>query len=999
MAAPIDWLVLTAANRVQARGYVSQLEERAARQALAECKRWMVVPDPGGRRAGSGGSTLWVLYRLADALARECADKASLGDVFAGRRVVIVHSGGDSRRLCAYAAQGKLFVPLPADTTDGEPAALFDLLLRNISALPAPAAGQILIASGDVLLTFDPGTVDFNRPGLTGVAYLGPMERGRHHGVYVADRAGCVLDFLQKPDEETARSRRAMDDVGRVMVDTGLLSLDPAVAGRWLAAAGVKKRKGSVDVAPGLLNDIASGKCPPLDLYEQFLMALPPGRDLPSYLTLVSGSTGGIGAHRRRLRSLYRILHGCPFHVNVLPYCEFFHIGSSRELLSNIGLLNRTARTYGFSNFHRSSVAGRASLECAFVYNSFLESKEISAGQDVLIEGVHTDQPLLLPGRNIVVGYPKEARTPLRLPEGMGLVCLPVRPGRSSGRQPREPGTLPWSAVLFGIGEDFKSSGRWDKRIWPIGPVDQVLREVLGDGGGSSPVSRKARVPAGLPRVSLGELLALVDHDRILLQRREIRRLVDLRTCGELLERDPWLPASRVISFIRTREDSAAVMRQIDSLLDRIGDFPQRARLFRLAHLIHRNYRAALPSRPTLRGSALERAAFDAVAGAVAQEITISDRPRRLCIQRDQVVWVTCPVRLDFMGGWSDTPPICVELGGATLNAAVTLNGQYPVQVIAKRTDRPAIKLTSLDLGQRVELSETPHACEYQNPADWSALPKAALVLAGGCPPDPGKPLKRWLGSLGGGLDIALFSALPKGSGLGTSSILGAAMLACLARVLDEPLSQESLIARTSNLEQLMTTGGGWQDQIGGITPGVKLIRTDPGARQTPRLHWVPFDMSPAGPFGSRLLLFYTGYKRMARHILQSVVNRYLSRDPAAIALIRRLKAEAEKMQSALASGDVEEFGRGIDCYWELKKALDPGSTNKQIEALLKPLSRYLTGKVLPGAGGGGFIFMVARDAESALLVRRTLERNPPNSLARFFDFDIDRKGLSVTVL
>jgi len=54
---------------------------------------------------------------------------------------------------------------------------------------------------------------------------------------------------------------------------------------------------------------------------------------------------------------------------------------------------------------------------------------------------------------------------------------------------------------------------------------------------------------------------------------------------------------------------------------------------------------------------------------------------------------------------------------------------------------------------------------------------------------------------------------------------------------------------------------------------------------------------------------------------------------------------------------------------------------------------------LLPAAGGGGFVFMVARDAECAARVRRILETNPPNALARFFDFSVDQKGLSVTVL
>jgi fucokinase len=692
MCAQIDWLILTAANRAQARGYAIQLEGRASRQALSGVARWRVIQDPGGRRVGSGGSTLWVLYELARAFARRKPDARSIRELFEGRRILIIHSGGDSRRLCAYAAQGKIFVPLPADTDGGHPAALFDLVLKNLAGLPAPDSGQVLIASGDVLLTFDPATVNFDRRGVTGVAYPGPIERGSRHGVYAADRNGRVLDFLQKPDEETARSRHAVDAAGRVLVDTGLLSLDPATVECWLAAAGVRLRAGKLEAHHGLLRDIVSGKCPALDLYEQFLMAMVPALDLASYLRQVAQPSMGDGVHYRRLESLYRALHGRPFFVNVLPYCEFFHIGSSRELLSNISVLNRTAHTYGFSNFHRSSVAERASLEGALVYNSILGSRQIAAGEGVLLEGVHTDEPVDLAGHNIVVGYPKEVKTPLRLPEGKGLVCLPVRPRRAAGRRLSTPNSEKWSAVLFDIDEDFKTSGKWEARLWPVGLIDQVLRDLFD--------------PAeSLPRASLAELLNLVDHQRLIQDRVEIQRLGELRTLGDLLARDPWLPASRVLSLIRTRKESAFALKQIDTLLSRDTGFLQQARLFQLAHLIHQTYRTLLPSRPKLRGNALARAAFDAAAGAVAQEIEIPQKSRCFGILPDQVVWVTCPVRIDLMGGWSDTPPACVELGGTVVNAAVTLNGQYPVQVIAKLTDRPLIKLTSLDLSQHVEMT------------------------------------------------------------------------------------------------------------------------------------------------------------------------------------------------------------------------------------------------------------------------------------------------------
>ena len=1026
----IDWLVLTAANPVQARAYTAQLKARAKRGMFAPPSRWSVIPDPGERRVGSGGSTLWVLFKLANALVRSRPDARAIRQLFEGRRILIIHSGGESRRLCAYAAQGKIFLPLPCSTPNGHPATLFDLIVTDLAGLPSPPGGQVLIAAGDVLLSFDPAAVDFTKPGVTGVAYPGPMERGSRHGVYVAGPDGCVHDFIQKPDENTARARGAIDAVGRVLVDTGLVSLDPASVELWLESAGAQFRSGEITAGSGLLGDVGNGESPPIDLYQHLLMTMAPALDISSYLeALIAPQGKGNARHLRQLERLYRALHRHPFHVNVLPYCDFFHIGSSQELLSNVGTLSRTARTHRFSNFDRSFVADHASLEGSFVYNSILESAQISAEQGVLIESVHARCPVELSGRNIVVGWPQEARVPLRLPEGWGMACLPVC---GSGRESAAAGAKLWSVVLFGIGDDCKTTveqggsfggasladfmsryrlepgdlwGKasrhhqtlWNARLWTVGPIDDVLQETLwmcaAQPGGPPSGWRRKR------RVSMADLLGRVDHARLLRHREDIQRRGELHGLAGRLRRDTWLPAERVLALLRERRDASTAMAQIDRVLEEIDDPLLQARLYKLAYSIHRQAGGVLPSRPRLRGKGLDRAAFDAVARAVGQQITLPSDPRPVGILHDQVVWVTCPVRLDLAGGWSDTPPICTELGGTVLNAAVTLNGQYPVQVIAKLSERRAVTLTSLDLGQRVEITRTPAPREYQDPSDWAALPKAALILAGVCPQDPREKLDRWLKTLGGGLDITLFSALPKGSGLGTSSILGAAMLACLARVLEEPLSRETLIARTSLLEQMMTTAGGWQDQVGGVVPGVKLIRTSPGPGQAPGLHWTVFDLSPGAELRTRLLLYYTGYKRLAKNILHNVVSRYLSRDPEAIAIIHELKGLAERVWNDLGAGDVDAFGRGIGRYWELKKRLDPGSTNESIERLLRPVERYLTGKVLPGAGGGGFVLMLARDAEAAQHVRTLLRKNPPNRMARFFDFDIDHKGLAVTVL
>ena len=1020
-----DHVILTAANETQARGYEAQIRWRQAHGSIEPACRVHVAPDPGGRRVGSLGATVNALRVLAEVLASEApAPVRNFADLFRGRRILICHSGGDGRRTPAYSAQGKVFVPLPVPARNGQGVALFDLMLSNLESLPVPRNGHVLIAVGDVLLTFDPAAVNFEAPGVVGVAYPGPIERGSQHGVYVTDspsfNAGLapVRDFLQKPDAETASRHKAMDSVGRVLIDTGLLSLSPEAVAGLMAAAGCGMRRGSPRTGSGLLADLDGGECPSLDLYEDFTMALAPAIGADAYLARGKGGTDA--RHRGRLRRFRDAVRRIPFAVNVLPYCDFFHVGTSRDLLVNFSPLTRTAETYRFANFAGSALASGASTEGSFVFNSIISHSRVRASR-ALLEAVDADGPVELPGRNILTGLPAGGGIPIRLSEGVGLVCLPV-------------GRRDWAAVVYGIEDDFKTpleqgerslflnrpiaawmrrnglkAGHlwkpgirrdlWEARLWVAGTLDVTLRHALALQSGIGPGFFAGRGR----RFSMAQLLRLVNHDRLLAHRQDILRRACLAGLGGRILSDDRLSSESVNAQILTRSEARAALEQLRGALNRRPEPLFRARVYRIAQDIAANHRLpAAVCRRTLgcaSPAAFRTASLAAVSEAVARSAVPPEGPRPAAILPDQVVWTTTPVRLDFSGGWSDTPPLSTELGGTVLNAAVTLNGQYPVQVMAKLNEERVINLSSIDLGQRVTIRRAEDLLDCHDPAHWAALPKAALLLAGVAPHRKNVPLRRWLDVLGGGLDLTIFSALPKGSGLGTSSILGAAVLACLGRVLGEAYSPDRIIKFTSALEQYMATGGGWQDQIGGILPGVKLIRTHPGADQAVSLNWTVFDLRPGSPLRQRTLLYFTGQKRMARDILHNIVGHYLARDPRVLRTVEELKEAALQMKADLDACDVDAFARGIERYWTLKKQIDPGSTNPAIERILKQVERWTAARLLPGAGGGGFIFFVAKDDEAAGHIRRSLTARPPNRLARFFDFDVDQTGLRVTVL
>ena len=91
-------------------------------------------------------------------------------------------------------------------------------------------------------------------------------------------------------------------------------------------------------------------------------------------------------------------LRQIPFSVCILPYCEFFHVGTSRKLLQNLYTINYTAAVYEFQNFNKTKAIDKSGLSSAFVYNSLINTASIRAKGPVLIEGCYLQGRVQLDG-------------------------------------------------------------------------------------------------------------------------------------------------------------------------------------------------------------------------------------------------------------------------------------------------------------------------------------------------------------------------------------------------------------------------------------------------------------------------------------------------------------------------------------------------------------------------------------------------------------------------
>ena len=626
-----DICIITAANEYQAQGYREQLKWRINKGYLPEETEFLVFADPQGKRIGSGGSTIYVLYKL---LKHFChTDKSekyqSPHKLFKGKRILILHSGGDSRRLPAYSAVGKIFIPLPTSfSTDGF-VTLFDLLLNNLMKLPCLSDGQVIVASGDVLLSFDASKVAFSDSGVTGLAYPGPVEVASNHGVYIVPQTQSgknlrkVVDFLQKPTYDELKKCNGLDTANRAFIDTGVMNFSLDAIKILMRASGVSLKDGKVVVEKDSLCENLIDANVQLDIYKEIPFAM-----LGKTVAVLSIPPP----------SFTNALQELPFSVYLLPYCEFFHIGTSKQLIQNFHTINYTASTYGFQNFNKAKALDKSGLGNAFVYNSLVNTASVGVNGPSLIEGCYLEGEILLEGENILTGIPKGAGN-IKLQKGICVTCIPVYREvehaagllASKRREGQKRGDS-WVSIIYGIEDDFKKCAKPSARSHPenrgreSGLAEDNAATFLNDTflswmeeKGISPIdlwednephdlwnarlfhfstnpAESMRISLSLqdedrfrldrwkesPRMSLQEILESVDYERFLDNYSNLLKKVNLENLTTVLTPKSNLSSEEILSWCVEADDYNTAVKMTLALIEQSEDILFQARLYKL---------------------------------------------------------------------------------------------------------------------------------------------------------------------------------------------------------------------------------------------------------------------------------------------------------------------------------------------------------------------------------------------------------------------------------
>ena len=859
-------------------------------------EEYFCTNDPVGHKLGSGGGTTWLLQACMTT-----EDGESLAEWLPREKRILLHAGGQSRRLPSYAPSGKILTPVPVFRWERGQKLSQDLLSLQLPLYEqmmqmAPEGIHTMVVSGDVLVRTSQPLQPIPDADVVCYGLWLDASVAKNHGVFVSSRKSpsVLKQMLQKPSIETLneiqKDHYYLTDIGIWMLSDKAVEL--------LA----KKSKNGDDIIE-------------YDMYSEFGCALgtnpsKPDNDLLDLKVAIVPLQGG----------------------------EFYHFGTSREMISS------TMRIQNLVNDQREIMHhDRKPHPSIFVQNAECKFKFTEDNENIWIENSYVGEGWTLTRDNIVTGVP-ENKWKLQLAPGECIDVVPI-------------GDEEYAIRRYHIDDKFAGAEQ-QKQQFPVISNLAAMADMVDLDGLSFLTTRL---------ISAEEISTEANLHRLFDQRKALRK-------------QNWSAlASNWTHSVFYQLDLADAKREFDEM-----DIPMPAPLDDDAPLMTRIH------------DAMFRGESDKAFGLLREGLLDIDEKRvipQLSVAEDQIVWGRSPVRIDIAGGWTDTPPYCLMEGGNVINLAIELNGQPPLQAYIRPSREPRIVLRSIDLGAMEVVETSEQLKDFMHVGSPFSIPKAALVLAG----FGNRLLMDELEAFGSGIEITLLSAIPAGSGLGTSSILAATVLGALNDFCGLGWDKNEIGHRTLMLEQMLTTGGGWQDQFGGVLGGVKLLQTGRGFCQNPQVRWLPTDLWTQPEYRPCHLLYYTGITRTAKSILAEIVRRMFLNHGGELRLLRQMKEHTLDMYEAIQQNDFVRMGQLVRKTWTQNQLLDSGTNPEDVAKLTSMIDDLCLGYKLPGAGGGGYLYMIAKDPEAAARIKQILTDNSIRKNARFVEMDLSTKGLQIS--
>nr|XP_042133636.1 L-fucose kinase isoform X3 [Peromyscus maniculatus bairdii] len=958
---------------------ITELEIRQKREQIPAGTLLLAVEDPQ-TRVGSGGATLNALLVAAEHLSARAGFTVVTSDVLNSAWILILHMGRDF----PFDDCGRAFTCLPVENPQAPVEALvcnLDCLLDIMTHRLGPGSPPgVWVCSTDMLLSVPPNPgIDWDGfRGARVIAFPGSLTYALNHGVYLTDSQGFVLDIYYQRSK--AELQRCVRPDGLVPLVSGVVFFSVETAEHLLAT----------HVSPPLdactYMGLDSGAQPmQLSLFFDILHCMAQNVNREDFLAgrppeMGQGDIALAADYLKGARAqLWRELRDQPLTMAYVPDGGYSYLtADASEFLHSL-----TMPGVAVAQIVHSQVEEPQLLEAACSVISCLLEGPVHLGPRSVLQHCHLRGPIHIGAGCFVSG--------LDTVHSEALHGLELRDLILQGHRVRLHGSPSRVFTLVGRLDSWESPLEYlFPSLWPGVPYSLSKAPAFLTASSSSPRDRGQACISTCPGMSSSRRQAFVAAEAADpgVAARALACVADVLGCMAEgrggLRSGPAANPEWVQPF--SHLECGDLVRGVEALAQEREKWLSRpALLVRAA----RHYEGA--EQILIRQAVMTAQRF------------VSTQPVELPAPGQWVV-TECPARVDFSGGWSDTPPIAYELGGAVLGLAVRVDGRRPIGAKARRILEPELRLT---MGPRQDEMTMKIVCQslddlkdYCQPHAPGALLKAAFVCAGIVHVQSATPLhEQLLHSFNGGFELHTWSELPHGSGLGTSSILAGAALAALQRAAGRAMATEALIHAVLHLEQVLTTGGGWQDQVSGLMPGIKVGRSRAQLPLKVEVEEIAVPEDFVQKINDHLLLVYTGKTRLARNLLQDVLRNWYARLPAVVQNAHRLVRQTEKCAEAFRQGNLPLLGQYLTSYWEQKKLMAPGCEPLAVQRMMDVLAPYVYGQSLAGAGGGGFLYLLTKEPRQKEALEAVLAKAEGLGKYSVHLVEVDAQGLSLQLL
>ncbi len=298
------------------------------------------------------------------------------------------------------------------------------------------------------------------------------------------------------------------------------------------------------------------------------------------------------------------------------------------------------------------------------------------------------------------------------------------------------------------------------------------------------------------------------------------------------------------------------------------------------------------------------------------------------------------PFRISFFGGGTDYPAWFKSHPGAVLSSSIDKYCYLTCRYLP-----PFFEHRSRILYSKIELVKSNQ--EIEHPVVRSALDYLRIER---------------------GVEIHHDSDLPARTGIGSSSTFAVGLLNALYGLKQQMITKLQLAQDAITIEQKrLNEVVGCQDQVVSAFGGLNRIDFHPN--ETFTVSPIILSQARLDEFGQYLLLFFTGFTRIASVVAREVVE---NTDRKSRLFGRMYDMVGEGVSLLTAGGALNPFGELLNEGWMLKRELSDKISTPVIDEMYdQARSAGAIGGKLLGAGGGGFMLVFARPADHPSIIRR----------------------------